>query len=85
MLKYKIDIFDALKRAGLNKYRAKKTGVIGQDTLDKLSRENTSGITLKTINTICALLELQPRDILEYVETEEDKAEREKIKSLKTS
>lgn len=81
MLRYKIDVFDALKRAGLNKYKAKKTGVISQDTLTKLSQENATGITLKTINTICAILELQPRDILEYVETEEDKAEREKIKS----
>ena len=80
MLRYKIDVFDALKRAGLNKYKAKKTGVISQDTMAKLAEENATGITLKTINTICAVLELQPRDILEYVETDSDKEEREKVK-----
>ena len=83
MLKYKINVADALKRAGVNKYIAKKTGIIGQDTLDKIAEENASGITLKTINTICAILELQPRDILEYIDTEEDAENREKIKTKK--
>ena len=81
MLRYKIDVADALTRAGVNMYKAKKTRVIGQDTLKKLAEENATGITLKTINTVCAILELQPKDILEYVETPEDAAERNKIKS----
>ncbi len=80
MLKYKIDVVDALSRAGLNKYKAKKTGVMGQDTLAKLAEENTTGITLKTINTICSILELQPKDILEYIETPDDEENRKKIK-----
>lgn len=81
MLKYKINVFDALSRAGVNKYKAKKTRVISQDTLTKLAEENTTGITLKTLNTVCAILELQPKDILEYIETPEDEADRIKIKS----
>lgn len=80
MLKYKINVADALSRAGVNKYKAKKTRVIGQDTLDKLAAENVTGITFKTLNTICAILELQPKDILEYVETPEDEEDRKKIK-----
>lgn len=79
MLKYKINVSDALSRAGVNKYKAKKTKVIGQDTLTKLAEENVTGITLKTLNTVCAILELQPKDILEYVETPEDEEERNKI------
>lgn len=81
MLRYKINVFDALDRAGLNKYKAKKTRVIGQDTLTKLKEENVTGITLKTLNTICAILNLQPKDIIEYVETPEDEEERNKIKA----
>ncbi|MDO4345612.1 MAG: helix-turn-helix domain-containing protein [Eubacteriales bacterium] len=81
MLRYKINVSDALARAGVNKYKAKKTKVIGQDTLNKIAEENVTGITLKTLNTICAILELQPKDILEYVETSQDKEDREKIKS----
>lgn len=81
MLRYKINVSDALTRAGVNKYKAKKTRVIGQDTLNKIAEENVTGITLKTLNTICAILELQPKDILEYVETAQDKEDREKIKS----
>lgn len=80
MLRYKINVFDALNRAGLNGYKAKKTKVMGQDTLKKLAEENVTGITLKTLNTVCAILELQPKDILEYVDTPEDKEERSKIK-----
>lgn len=81
MLRYKINVSDALARAGVNKYKAKKTKVIGQDTLNKIAEENVTGITLKTLNTICAILELQPKDILEYVETPQDKEDREKIKA----
>lgn len=81
MLRYKINISDALSRAGVNKYKAKKTKVIGQETLKKLEEENVTGVTLKTLNTVCAILELQPKDILEYVETPEDEADRIKITS----
>ena len=81
MLRYRINVADALARAGVNMYKAKKTKVIGQDTIKKIAEENVTGITLKTINTVCAILELQPKDILEYVETPEDAEERRKIKS----
>ena len=81
MLRSKINIADALSRARVNKYKAKKTKVIGQETLKKLAEENVTGVTLKTLNTVCAILELQPKDILEYVETPEDEADRIKITS----
>lgn len=83
MLRYKINVFDALNRAGLNKYKAKTTKIISQNTLNDLKNENATGITLKTLNTVCAILELQPKDILEYVETQQDIEYREKIKNSK--
>ena len=46
MLKYKINIADALERKGFNTY---------------------------SINRICMILDMQPKDLIEYVENEEEK------------
>ena len=72
MLKYKINVYDALQRAGFNTYKAKTSGLISQDT----------SITLGAINAICNILDLQPKDLLEFVQTEED---RENLKSINLS
>ena len=81
MLKYKINVYDALQRAGFNTYKAKTSGLISQNTLYKLKKEDTS-ITLGAINSICNILDLQPKDLLEFVQTEED---RENLKSINLS
>lgn len=72
MLKYKINVADALERKGFNTYKAKTTRILSQDTLKKIKNEDTN-ISLESINRICLLLDLQPKDIIEYVETEEEK------------
>lgn len=71
MLKYKINVGDALERAGFTTYKAKTTGMLSQDTLRKIKKEDTS-ITLKALNSVCNILDLQPKDILEFVREEED-------------
>lgn len=78
MLKYKIDVADALERRGFGAYQARKSGLLSQDTLKKVCSESTS-ITLDSLNGLCAILDLQPKDILEYVEGEE---EREGLKNF---
>lgn len=78
MLKYKINVGDALERIGFNTYQAKKTGLLSQDTLRKIRNEDTS-ISLKALNAVCMLLEMQPKDILVYEETEVEK----KLKNFK--
>lgn len=75
MLKYKIDIISELARAGINTTTARKSGIFGQDTMRKF-RIGDTGISLEVLNRLCCILEMQPRDIIKYVETEED---REKI------
>ncbi len=77
MLKYKIDIADALERKGFNTYKAKTTGLLSQDTLKKIRNEDTN-ISLKSLNSICRLLDLKPKDILEFEETEEEREELKK-------
>lgn len=72
MIKYKINVGDALERIGFNTYRAKTSGIISQDTLKKVKNEDT-GITLESLNRICCLLDMQPKDLIIFEPTEEEK------------
>ena len=72
MLQYKIDIIKALNDVGINTTRAKNTGIFGQETMKKFRNGDTS-ISLDNLNRLCAVLEMQPRDIIKYVETDEDR------------
>lgn len=78
MIKYKFNIGDALERAGFNSYKARSTGILSQDTLKKLKNEDT-GITLKSINNICMLLDMQPKDLFFYTEEKEDAELKKKL------
>lgn len=78
MLKYKIDVYDALKRKGFTTYKAKTTNLLSQSTLNKIKNEDTA-ITLKALNAVCNILEMQPGQLLEYVRDEEDE---KKLKEL---
>ena len=75
MLEYKIDIIKELNKIGINTTKAKETGIFGQDTMKKFKNGDTR-ISLEVLNRLCCVLEMQPRDIIKYIETEND---REKI------
>lgn len=75
MLKFKINVADALERIGFNVYQAKKTGILSQDTLKKIKNEDMN-ISLETINRLCILLDMELKSLIEYVE---DKEESQKI------
>ena len=70
MLRYKINVADALNRKGFNTYKAKTTKILSQDTLKKIKNEDTN-ISLESLNRICILLDMQPKDLIEYVENKE--------------
>lgn len=72
MLRYKIDIANALERKGFNTYTAKTTKLLSQNTLKKIKNEDTN-ISLESINRICIILDMQPKDLIEYIEDEEEK------------
>lgn len=74
MLEYKIDVIKELARVGINTTTAKKTGVFGQATMKKF-RDGDTNISLDNLNRLCAVLEMQPRDIIKYVETGKDRDE----------
>jgi len=72
MLEYKIDVIKELQKVGINTTVAKKSGIFGQATMKKFKDKDTS-ISLDNLNRLCCVLEMQPRDIIRYVETEADK------------
>lgn len=73
MLKFKFNVGDALERIGMNQYQAKKTGILSQDTLKKIKKEDMN-LSLETINRLCIILDTDPKSLLEYVENEEETA-----------
>lgn len=77
MLKYKIDVADALERKGFNLYKAKTTKLLSQDTLKKIKKEDTN-ISLNSLNMVCLLLDMQPKDLIEFEATNEEKDKKEK-------
>lgn len=72
MLQYKIDIIKELAKVGINTTTAKKSGIFGQDTMRKF-RNGDTNISLDVLNRLCCILEMQPRDIIKFVETEDDR------------
>ena len=63
-LRYKINILAALKEKGYNTNRIRTGGLFSQSTLQKL-REG-KGLSWENIERLCALLECQPGDLIEY-------------------
>ena len=64
-IRYKIDIMARLKERGYSSTRIRKKKLIGQSYLQQIRHGEL--VSWKTIDTICALLDCQPGDLLEYV------------------
>lgn len=75
MIKYKIDVIKELENIGVNTTVARNTGIFAQVTMKKF-RDGDTSISLDNLNRLCALLEMQPKDIIKFIETDDD---REKI------
>ena len=66
MLKYKIDVLDTLKESGYNSTRILKENLISQSAMQKIRKNEMVGI--KTLEKLCELLDMQPGNIIKYVE-----------------
>jgi DNA-binding Xre family transcriptional regulator len=66
MLVYKIDVLDMLKESGYNSTRILKENLISQSAVQKIRKNEMVGI--KTIEKLCELLDMQPGNIIKYVE-----------------
>lgn len=74
MLEYKFDVVKELANIGINSNTARTSGIFGQSTMAKFKKGDTS-ITLDNLNRLCCVLEMQPRDVIKFVETEQDRSE----------
>lgn len=71
MVKYKVDIFEELKKHGYNQAR-----IQGEKLLPSQTQQNIKagkGITLETLNKICIMCRCQPGDLIEVIPTDEEK------------
>lgn len=76
MIQYKIDVIAELEKVGITTTSARHTGIFGQSAMTKF-RNGDTNISINILNRLCFVLEMQPRDIIKFIETDED---REKIK-----
>ena len=65
-LRYKIDVLPELKECGYSSFRLRQEKILSQSTIQKL--RTGTGISWENIETLCALLNRQPGDLIEYVE-----------------
>ncbi|MGN1339339.1 MAG: helix-turn-helix domain-containing protein [Oscillospiraceae bacterium] len=64
-IKYKINVLDALKKAGYSTYRLRKEKILAESTMQKF--RDGEIVTADNLALVCSLLNCQPGDILEYV------------------
>lgn len=68
MIAYKIDVIETLKEAGYNTTRILRENLISQSAMQKIRQGEMVGI--KTLDQICSLLDMQPGNIIKYVENQ---------------
>ena len=64
-LVYKMEVLQALKDKGYNTNRLRKEKLLAESTIQKLRQKDP--ISWENIERICALLDCQPGDLIEYV------------------
>lgn len=65
-IRYKIDILEALRKAGYTSYKLRTDKLMSESTIQKL--RNAEMVALSNIEIVCRLLKCQPGDLIEYVE-----------------
>lgn len=71
MITYKINVLETLKEAGYNTTRLRKEKLLNESTIQYLRDGKPVGA--KALNNICMLLDMQPGNIIKYVEEENTK------------
>ena len=71
MLTYKIDVLETLKENGYNTGRLRKEKLVGENAIQSLRKNEMVGII--ALEKICKLLDMQPGNIIKYVEDESEK------------
>lgn len=65
MIKYKIDILEALKSKGYSTYKIRNDKILNESTVQKL--RSNKYINMENLDKLCILLDCQPGDLLEFI------------------
>lgn len=68
MFVYKFDVLKTLKENGYNTTKLRREKLLGENAIQSLRRGEMVGII--ALEKICALLDMQPGNIIKYVENE---------------
>ena len=68
MFVYKIDGLESLKEAGYTTSRLRKEKLLGENAIQSIRKGDVVGII--ALEKICSLLDMQPGNIIKYVEDE---------------
>jgi putative transcriptional regulator len=71
MLTYKINVLETLKECGYNTTRLRKEKLLGENSIQYLRDGKMVGT--KALDSICRLLDMQPGNIIKYVEDADKK------------
>nr|DAU84133.1 MAG TPA: putative transcriptional regulator [Caudoviricetes sp.] len=71
MLKYKIDVLESLKEAGYTTTRLRNEKLLGENAIQYIREGKPVGA--KALDNLCRLLDMQPGNIIKYVEDDEQK------------
>lgn len=63
---YKIDVLECLKEAGYNTTRLRKEKLLSESAIQYIREGKPVGI--KALDSICRLLDMQPANIIKYVD-----------------
>jgi putative transcriptional regulator len=69
MLTYKINVLETLKENGYNTNRLRKEKLLGENSIQYIREGKMVGA--KALNAICKMLDMQPGNIIEYVDDPE--------------
>ena len=70
MFVYKFDVLETLKESGYNTTRLRKEKLLGENAIQSLRRGEMVGMI--ALEKICALLDMQPGNIIKYVENKKE-------------
>jgi putative transcriptional regulator len=66
-VRFKIDVLAELKKKGFSSYKMRQEKLMGEATIQQLRKGEL--VSWENIGRICAMLDCQPGDILEYAES----------------
>ncbi len=78
MLAYKINVLEALKEAGYNTTKLRKEKLLNESAIQYIREGKPVGA--KALDNICMLLDMQPGNILKYIENTDLKDMKKDVK-----